>query len=85
MDSTYTTIDGDISDFIDAASAAMDVFKTEDLREFLLKEGHSLPEAIAAIVAWQKDRFDSVDPEWQEFKLNAAGKAAVEELRDRIE
>ena len=51
MDSTYTTIDGDISDFIDAASAAMDVFKTEDLREFLLKEGPSLPEAIASILS----------------------------------
>jgi hypothetical protein len=81
----YTTIDGDISDFMDAAGAAMDVFKTEDLREFLLKEGHSLPEAISALVAWQKDRFDPVDPSWEQFTLNPAGQAAVDELRDRIE
>jgi hypothetical protein len=78
-------IDGDISDFIDALMEVTDEFSTDELRRYLLGEGHSIADTIDGIAIWQKDRFVAIDPSWDRFKLSDAGATAVRELRDRID
>lgn len=81
----YTAIDGDISDFIDAMTEVTDQFSTDELRAYLINEGHPLEAASGAIADWQKERFEALDPSWQRFKLTPAGAAAVEQLRDSLD
>ena len=77
----YSTIDGDISDFIDSMIEESDEFSTDELRTYLVGEGHSMADAINAIISWQSGRFEAMDPSWRRFKLTPAGFAAVEDLR----
>lgn len=78
---SYSTIDGDISDFFDWMSEVSDEFETEELQTFLLNEGHALEEIVSAIVVWQEDRFEPVGDEWRRLRLTEAGRAAVRELQ----
>lgn len=80
---TYTAIDGDISDFIDSMIDQADEFSTDQLRLFLMNAGHPIADTVNAVVTWQKDRFEALDPSWDRFKLTPVGRVAVEELRAR--
>ena len=73
----YSAIDGDISDFFDAAPDLQAHFKTEDLRAFLLNQGHADLDVRDAVLQWQKDNFEKVDGTWRVFRLTDAGLAAV--------
>lgn len=78
----YTAIDGDISDYFDAQEGAVE-YSTDELRQFLTNVGHSMSDAINAIMVWQQGRFDAIDPSWDRFKLSPLGLAVVKELRAR--
>ena len=79
----YSAIDGDIADFLNAQPYPSGAFATEDLRAYLLNEGHPTTAVIAAVIDWQQSRFWQLDPGWEMFSLSAAGVAAVEDLRRR--
>ena len=79
---TDTAIDGDIADFIDAKNYAGQ-YRTEDLRDYLLREGHDEAAVVAAVRSWQQERFWQIGHQWQSFGLTPAGRAAVQRLRDR--
>ena len=66
----YTAIDGDISDFIDAQAELTTVFRTDELRSYLLNEGHTAEEVVRALIEWQQDRFWQLDPAWETFSLS---------------
>ena len=81
----YTTVDGDVSNFLDSMLDLTDEFRTDELRTYLHNEGHSEPDVASVIRDWQRFRFERVDPQWETFKLTSAGMSAVAELRGRID
>ena len=78
---TDTAIDGDISDFFDTTGDMGAAFRADELRTYLLNEGHSEPTVDAAIRWWQEYRLQAVGPSPSTFKLTPAGVAAVVALR----
>jgi hypothetical protein len=81
----YTVIDGHISDFIESMIELTNEFRTDELRQFLLNEGHAEKDVLAGIQAWQKERFQCLDPMWERFVLTPAGSAGLGQLRDRVD
>ena len=82
---TYTAIDGDVSDFLDSMIEISGEFRTDELRAYLVNEGHAAAEADDVIQRWQEERFQRSDPSWETLTLTQAGVAAVEELRERLD
>ena len=80
----YSTIDGDISDYFDALLDMTKEFRTAELRQYLINDGHSEPEAEPAIRNWQVSRFKTLDPQWTSFNLTEDGMKAVEDLQNRV-
>jgi hypothetical protein len=78
-------IDGDIADFIEAENL-LDVYRTDELRNFLVAEGYTSDEAIAGIERWQDTRFrQGSGGTWETFSLTRMGEAAVAELRSALD
>jgi hypothetical protein len=80
---TYSAIDGDISDFLDAQLDLRSEFRLDELRAYLLKAGHTDLDARTAVLKWQEYRFRRVNGTWEKFGLTPAGLDAVEMLRAR--
>ena len=65
----YTAIDGDVSDLIDTMGEYTKPFRAYELRAYLLAARHSEEEVVAAIRAWQQNRFRQIVPQWEAFDL----------------
>ena len=81
---TDSAIDGDVSDFLAAPGDLASVFRTDELRAFLLNAGHSDLEARAAVLKWQEYRLQRVGGTWERFKLTPAGVETVRTLSARF-
>ena len=82
---SYSVIDGDISDFFDALMDMTTEFRTDELRRYLLNDGHSGADVEAALRSWRDGRVEQLDPDWESFKLTDAGRKAIEDFRNSVD
>ena len=81
----FFLFDGVIFVYFDALMDMTKMFRRDELRQFLLNDGHPETDVDHAIRDWQQQgRFSQVEGGWDMFTLTEAGRAVVESLRDSL-